>query len=145
VRGGKITDINDCAPELMTRAEEACKDAGPQTKTACMFDVCASGSTEAAAMDVVTSAVEKDVTQHFELFGVKFPHLFGGSIAAPVQAGFAAIGLAVLFASTTVGWSSRRRDSLLGDGRVPASARGDASDEEALLLPTASEFDPIHG
>jgi len=142
-RQGQEPDPQNCPPDLMRRAQEACEAAGRAAKGGCIFDVCAAGDVSVARDDVITAALQNEMTQHFELFGfLHLPQLVGGQIPAHVQWGIGGMALVLLVGGVSLGYTSRgaRSEARYGERVAP----GDASDEEALLGPAASEHEPIY-
>lgn len=136
--------LNDCAPELLKKAEESCAGAQGAMKEDCMFDVCASGSAETGAEDVMTEGVGEEMEAKFSFMGVSLPSLAVAGISPQMQwmlvLGTTSFGVAGFVSGA---FSRRLRGS--GMARAGGFARVAEDEEEALLMPTTSwEHQPIH-
>mmetsp|Transcript_24247 Transcript_24247/g.70167 ORF Transcript_24247/g.70167 Transcript_24247/m.70167 type:complete len:445 (+) Transcript_24247:473-1807(+) len=142
--GGTPGDINNCNPDLLSEAQAACDFPEEAIKDSCVYDVCTAGGVEGVAqMDVVAGALGMEASRHFEVFGMKLPALFGASLPAQVQWGFAVLLVALASTGAVLGWKTKRAGARGGFGFVQVAAEDEDVDEDEEALLPAGEYDAV--
>lgn len=136
--------LQDCKEDLYASALKTCGALEDAFKQSCIFDVCASNSTQAGVDDVMAEEVAEEEEEKFAwLPGFRVAPLQLGRVrvSAAVQRSFAALTLALLVGGVAAGVYTR---PALGRGGGYERVAHDV-DEAEVELPEAAETEDTSG